>query len=183
VANRRAGDAETAAAIAALRGCATDEEAGFGQELAIRRETFADRFRWQAGFNLQHLPVIDQALVALGDKETVQTVYRQLQHWSTLRYSPFLAQGADHLRGNLALRLGLTDEAEHHFRTGLVWGEREQVPVEQGRCLQGLAEIAVQRADHATALQFFDRAATLFQRYGLALYLQQVLAKKDLLKG
>jgi hypothetical protein len=94
-----------------------------------------------------------------------------------------LAQGVDHLRGDLALRLGLKDEAEQHYRTGLAWAEQEHVPVEQGRCLEGLAQNAELRGDHATALEHLDQAATIFQQHGLGLYLKQVLAKKDLLKA
>jgi hypothetical protein len=47
--------------------------------------------------------------------------------------------------------------------------------VEQGRCLQGLAEVAKRRGRH--------REAALFQQYGATLYLRQVLAKKEILKA
>jgi hypothetical protein len=55
--------------------------------------------------------------------------------------------------------------------------------VEEGRYLKGLIETAELRDDHATALQYLDQAATIFQQYGLAFYLRQVLARKDLLKA
>ena len=45
----------------------------------------------------------------------------------------------------LALHLGRVEEAEGHYRTGLEWGEEVRFPVEQGRCLQGLAEVAERR--------------------------------------
>ncbi len=88
----------------------------------------------------------------------------------------------DHLRGALALRLGRVDEAAEWYRAGLDWSERERCPVEQGRCLQGLAEVAEQRGDRAEATLLLDRAAALFQEHGAQLYLRQVLAKKDILK-
>ena len=48
---------------------------------------------------------------------------------------------------DLALRLDLLEEGEPQFRTGLEWAERERCPVEQGRNLQGLAEVAERRGE------------------------------------
>jgi len=171
---------------ARVRFHAGDRE-GARRELAAWRTALSDFWQGhdtvgtaliQAGF-----PMVDQALVVVGDDDMVQAAYTQLQNWPSLRFSGWLAQGTDHLRGDLALRLGITQEAEEHYRTGLAWAAREQVPAEQGRCLQGLAELAERRGDHTAALRHLDRAAALFQQHGLTLYLQQVLAKKDLLKA
>ena len=79
------------------------------------------------------------------------------------------------------MRLERLEEAEEHYRTGLEWAERERFPVEQGRCLQGLAEVAELRDNHQEAVQLLDRAAALFQEHGAQLYLGQVLAKKEIL--
>ena len=38
--------------------------------------------------------------------------------------------------------LGLIEEAANHYRAGFEWCEQEGWPVEAGRCLQGLAEVA-----------------------------------------
>ena len=84
---------------------------------------------------------------------------------------------------NVALCVGLLDEAEGHYRTGLEWAERERCPIEQGRCLQGLAEVAERRGQHREAMPLLDRAGAIFERHGIVLYLKQVLAKKDLLKA
>jgi hypothetical protein len=73
--------------------------------------------------------------------------------------------------------------AEAHFRTGLEWCERERCPVEAGRCHQGLAEVAERRGDHALAMQHLDAAGELFSRHGAKLYLDQVLAKKEILRA
>ncbi len=81
------------------------------------------------------------------------------------------------------MRLGKDDEAKEWYRTGLEWSEREHCPIEQGRNLQGLAEIAERRGQRREQMQYLDRAAALFQRYGATLYLKQVLAKKVLLKA
>ena len=91
--------------------------------------------------------------------------------------------GADQLRGNLALRLDLVGETEKWFRTGLDWAERERCPVEQGRNLQGLAEVAERRREQQQAMEHLDRAGQLFSHYGAKLYLDQVLAKKQILKA
>jgi tetratricopeptide (TPR) repeat protein len=121
------------------------------------------------------------ALAALGDDETVRRTYDLLCSEPWLRAT--FAQGADELRGTLAMRLGLVDEAEQHFRTGLEWCERERRPVEAGQCHQGLAEVAVRRGETAEAMRHLDQAAELFQQYGAKLYLDQVIAKKLELQG
>jgi hypothetical protein len=82
----------------------------------------------------------------------------------------------------LALRLKLVDEAEQHYAAGLEWPERERCPIEQGRCLQGLAEIAERRGDVSSAIRALDSAAALFVAHGAQLYLRQVVAKKDALE-
>ncbi len=66
---------------------------------------------------------------------------------------------------------------------GLEWAERERCPVEQGRNLQGLAEVAELRGEQQQAMEYLDRAGELFSRYGAKLYLDQVLAKKQMLKA
>ena len=60
---------------------------------------------------------------------------------------------------------------------------RQRFPVEAGRCYQGLAEVAERRGDHALAMQHLDAAGELFSRHGAKLYLDQVLAKKEILKA
>ena len=52
-----------------------------------------------------------------------------------------------------------------------------------GRCLQGLAEVAERRGQHAEAMEHLDRAGELFSRHGAKLYLNRVLAKKEILKA
>ena len=88
------------------------------------------------------------------------------------------------LRGALALRFGDLDAAEQHFRTGLEWASRPDVRfiVDQGRCHQGLAEVAERRGDLEAARAHLDAAGALFAQHGGArLYLDQVLAKKQVL--
>ena len=68
-------------------------------------------------------------------------------------------------------------------RAGLEWAERERCPVEAGRCLQALAEVAEGRGELEQAMEYVDRAGQLFSRHGAKLYLDQVLAKKEILKA
>ena len=117
------------------------------------------------------------------------TVAAYLDGLSGLRsYSAPLAGlgNPDWLRGALALRFGDLDAAEQHFRTGLEWASRPDVRfiVDQGRCLQGLAEVAEHRGDLEAARAHLDAAGALFAEHGGAkLYLDQVLAKKQVLRA
>jgi len=43
--------------------------------------------------------------------------------------------------------------------------------------------VAERRGDHALAMQNLDAAGELFNRHGAKLYLDQVLAKKQILKA
>ena len=61
--------------------------------------------------------------------------------------------------------------------------ERERCPVEHGRNLQGLAEVAERRGEQQQAREHLDRAGELFSRHGAKLYLDQVLAKKQILQA
>jgi len=91
--------------------------------------------------------------------------------------------GLDHLRGDLALRLELVDEAARWYQTGLAWAERERCPVEIGRNLQGLAAVAGDRGDVPGALALLDRAAIPFEKHGTKLYLAKVEAARQRLLG
>ncbi|MEZ4503460.1 MAG: protein kinase [Dehalococcoidia bacterium] len=130
-----------------------------------------------------HFAEVDEALPALGAVEAVKQSLEMLRRWPMMRVGRTSGRGFDHIRGNLALRIDFVDEAEQHFRTGLEWCERERCPVEAGRCHQGLAEVAERRGDHALAMQHLDAAGELFSRHGAKLYLDQVLAKKEILKA
>ncbi len=97
--------------------------------------------------------------------------------------SHFVFRGIDTLRGELALRVGEVDRAEHWFTHGVEFGERWDLALEVGCCHQGLAEVAERRSDHALAMQHLDAAGDIFSKHGVKLYLDQVLAKKEILKA
>jgi hypothetical protein len=117
---------------------------------------------------------IDETLPALADEPVVRTSYERLAARPWVRFLSWPAHSIDRIRCALALRLGLLDKAETWYRAGRNWAERERCPVERGRCLQGVAEVAARRGQHAEARRLLDQAAALFQRHGALLYLRQV---------
>lgn len=116
---------------------------------------------------------VDECLPALGDDDLVEDVYAEVSQWPTQRLDDIATRSLDRIRGALALRIGRVDEAETWLQAGLEWAERERCPVEKGRCLQGLAEVADQRGNAADAVDPLQRAVALFERHDAALYLRQ----------
>ncbi len=131
--------------------------------------------------NPGNLAAIGPALARIGDDDTVGQTYDFVAAVPDLHFG--LLGSLDQFRGTLALRLDKVDEAEGWFRTGVEVCERERCPVEAGRCLQGLAEVAERRGQTRDALQHLDRATALFQQHGAKLYLGQALAMKVRLQG
>jgi tetratricopeptide (TPR) repeat protein len=85
--------------------------------------------------------------------------------------------------GHLDLVRGRFDDAARRFGDALAWARRERAPIIEGRSHQGLAEVAERRGDHAGALELLETAGSLFAEYGANYYLDQVLAKKEVLKA
>jgi len=79
--------------------------------------------------------------------------------------------------------LDMLDDAERLYEDGLTWCESEQCGVEAGRCHQGLAVVAGRRGDTESATQHLDAAGELFSQHGAKYYLDQVIAKKEILKA
>jgi class 3 adenylate cyclase len=123
----------------------------------------------------------DQLLEALG-AEGLRTVY---DRWSHVEEHRLHVPGwpLDLIWGLVALELGLVDEAERHLRRSLAWCEQERWPVEQGRCLAGLAQVAERRGNAAEALRLLDEAAAPFRQHGAKLYLDRAIAAKVRLQG
>ncbi len=146
---------------------------------------------WTKGFSrlgphhvvprLSAIAELDECLPALGDESLIKPLYEYLDEWKILRYSSPEGRGLDHIRGALALRLERIDEAEAWYRAGLKWAERERCPVERGRCMQGLAEVAVRRRRNGEALRLLDEASVLFEAHGAKLYLDRAIAARDAL--
>ena len=123
----------------------------------------------------------DEALAGAADEHLLERLRGITAGWDALRCAN--AVNVDRLRGDIALGLGRLDEAQRLYDIGLAWCERERCPVEQGRNLQGLAEVAEGRGEQQQAMEYLDRAGELFNRHGAKLYLDQVLAKKEILKA
>ena len=126
------------------------------------------------------------ALLALGEPELLRDIYQFMIEHPRFRIGYFgECEAADVARGALALHFGDIDAAERHYRDGLEWARRPDVRfgLVEGRCLQGRADVAEARGDHALALEHLDGAAAKFAEYGAKLYLDQVLAKKEFLKA
>ncbi|MCH7512171.1 MAG: hypothetical protein IIB19_07390, partial [Chloroflexi bacterium] len=182
-----AGGSVTLNQVVGIQGAYARVLSNAGDENAARSQLSA----WGESFNgldyilfaAPGLAEVDECLTVLGDDELVQSVYERAVQWESVRSGPYSSQGIDHILGALALRLDSVDEAEQHYRTGLEWCERERCPVEAGRCLQGLAEVAERRGNTAEALPLLDRAAALFQEHGAKLYLGRVIATKVKLQG
>jgi hypothetical protein len=117
----------------------------------------------------------------IGSDELARALYEEL---CTLpEYKLAWLRPVDSVRGALALRVADVDAAQGYFQAGLSFSEGLGVDVGAGLCLQGLAEVAERRGEREQAMEYLDRAGELFSRHGAKLYLDQVLAEKDILKA
>ena len=124
------------------------------------------------------LAEVDVCLVEFGDTAFLQRLYDEVRFWPW-RTGPYTGRGLDAVKGAVAFRLDLVDDADQIFRGGLMWAEEQRCPVEAGRCLQGLAEVAERRGRRDEAIEALDQAVDLFQRHGTTLFLKQAIARKD----
>lgn len=151
---------------------------------------------WRASIEPQHLigpadaarayVTAGEAIVLLGDTPLLEEAYRLLCEFQWLRLASWTeGEAADVVRGMLASRLGDPAAARKHFEEGLAWARRTDVRfgLVEARCHQGLAEVAEREGDHALATQHLDVAGELFAQYGAKLYVDQVIAKKEILKA
>ena len=128
---------------------------------------------------------LDDALV-LADEKFIKAAesFVRFYEGQPARSPYYRARGSiDRLGAVVYLLRGFVDDAERSLQTGLDWAEEERCPVEAGRCLQGLAEVAERRGNMAEALQYIGRAGELFQEHGAKLYLDRVIATKVKLQG
>ena len=149
---------------------AGDEQAT-RSELAQCAEAVRNAERWGVA---DAIGAVGPALAAVGDEQLMRSVEARFARAGALR--AFASGSADEWRGALALRLGLDDEAGAHFLAGAAWAERERCPLEQARCLLGLAAVAIRRRARWEAQQHLDRAAEAFDRHGAARWLADTRA-------
>lgn len=120
-----------------------------GQENAARHEMQAaiDGARADDNEFVDVLAAMAECFVALADEATVREVYDvwekgDREHKIPFRFSTLQGRNADVAHGMICERLGLRDEAERHYRSGLDWCERERCAADAQRCLAGLARVA-----------------------------------------
>jgi class 3 adenylate cyclase len=123
---------------------------------------------------------LDEALPALADEDFLSAA---LAFGDQANEFDPNGRSSQRVRAALYLHLGRVDEAEAGFRRALAWCERERCPVEAGRCLQGLTEIAERRGNTAEAMQLLDQAGERFRQHGAKFYLDQVITRKLELQG
>ncbi len=158
-------------------------EAGEAERARAEYEAWSEAAREarEGPGGIVNVEAIGHCLAAIGEEEIIRRVYESGTSRPQVHFGYFGSM--DCFRGQLALRLGLVDEAERWFQAGVEVCERERCPVEVGRNLQGLAEVAKRRGNRGEALACLDRAAGLFQKHGARLYLDQIVAKKVELQG
>jgi tetratricopeptide (TPR) repeat protein len=124
-------------------------------------------------------------VVELGDEPLIADLDEFLAHYDAMADPQVVWAGVPTPRpfADYDLARGRVDEAERRYQEALVWTQRERCPVEEGLCHLGLADIAEQRGDHLGALDHLDTAGALFAQHGHKFFLDQVLAKKEILKA
>lgn len=143
------------------------------EELAARElEEWAAVAREGVSF-AEEAPVATDCLVGLGSEDLVREVRdaiarRDAESALPDRYCTLQGRSLDVARGALALRLGEPDEARRHFETGLRWARDQRCPVDAGRCVRGLAEVALTARQVEEAQSGFEAAAIVFEAAGAA---------------
>ncbi|HEX5480585.1 MAG TPA: hypothetical protein VFY79_12775 [Dehalococcoidia bacterium] len=143
------------------------------EELATRElEEWAAVAREGVSF-AEEAPVATDCLVALGSEDLVREVRdaiarRDAESALPDRYCTLQGRSLDVARGALALRFGELDEARRHFETGLRWARDQRCPVDAGRCVRGLAEVAMVAGQVEDAQSGFEAAAIVFEAAGAA---------------
>jgi len=92
-------------------------------------------------------PALLECAIALADDALLRAIHAAFAQQdrrvrAPLRYSTLQGRAVDPVRGAVALKLGLVDEAERHYRDGLAWCERERCERDAALCRAGLARIA-----------------------------------------
>jgi tetratricopeptide (TPR) repeat protein len=124
-----------------------------------------------------------ESLVHLADAAFLEAAERWLDQSEAdahaMIFSPAYGESALRQAGLIRLWNSHLDAAETTLRAGLAWCDRERCPVEAGRGLLGLAEVAKRRGQHDEALVHLDRAAALFEQCGAKLYMDQARLQRQ----
>lgn len=122
------------------------------------------------------------AVCALADRGLLTAIAADYGRHAQRRFAIW-GTGPDYLRGAIALTLDRLDEAKRWFTTGLEWATQWDIEIRIARNRYELAAVAERRGDHALATEQLDDAGALFAKRGAKLYLDQVIAKKQVLRA
>jgi DNA-binding CsgD family transcriptional regulator len=124
---------------------------------------------------------IEAALVEFADGELLRHFYDLYSRYD--HHRTYVLGSLDEFRGNLALKLGLTEDAERWYRLGLEWTQQERCVLDEALCIQGLGDLALHEGRRAEARRLFAQAAEAFETYGAGLYLGRARARLSVLGG
>lgn len=122
-------------------------------------------------------PALLDCLIGVGSDELVQEVrdaYAPRDAEAHHVYSTLQGRGMDEVRGALALRLGDLGEAERWFRAGAAWAAGQRLPLDEARCIEGLAAIARTRGDASATREHLAASRTIFAVHGAQFYVRRV---------
>ncbi len=89
-------------------------------------------------------------------------------------HSTLQGRGMDEVQGALALRLGDLDAAERWFRAGATWSAEQRCPLDDARCIEGLAAVESARGDATVAREHLGAARVIFAAHGAKFYVRRV---------
>ena len=89
----------------------------------------------------------------------------------------------DRLVAQLYFFRGRLPEARRYLAAAIEWSTEQRAVVELARSEQLLGELELQEGNTEEALRLLDSAAVTYSKLGLGLYLDQVIAKKQILKA
>ena len=158
-----------------------------GRDDAARREmhAWADVARTYDSMP-DEAPALLDCLVGLGTEALVREVrdaYATRDAQAHNVYSTLQGRGMDEVRGALALRLGDLDAAERWFGAGATWAEAQRCPLDEARCIEGLAAVSRARGEVSTAREHLDAARAKFAVHGAEFYVLRVDAASALLRA
>ncbi|MBI2723824.1 MAG: hypothetical protein HYX50_02055 [Chloroflexi bacterium] len=155
-------------------------DAGRREAAAQELQIWAEAGRAHSGPGDAKLAYESAALIdcilALGDDALLDAIEERFAgpDRTGMVFSTLQGRGLLYGRGAIALRRGRVEDAERHFSDGAALARRERCPIDEARCLEGLAEVAASRADSAAASAHRSSARALYERHNARLYLDRM---------
>jgi DNA-binding CsgD family transcriptional regulator len=158
--------------------------AGRTSEARALFPAWAEVARRTVGDDVVHLwnaMCAESAALEFADAELLRYLYDHYTGYDA--YKTYVLGSMDEMRGCLALKLGLHAEARQWFERGLEWTRHERCVIDEGLCLQGLGDLALQDGRRSEARRLFSEAAAVFEQYGAVLYLNRAAIRLAVLGG